>query len=338
MTRIWIIAFGVGASLFSFATNAQAQTTEQLLEENRRLQAQIHRMQEETKAQYSSFNYFDDDQHGGSSHGHDDSCWCDECGHGHHDFDYFDAYHHRHETAGGYPFFEMLVTEHAFIERKVRLDYVSTNGADGGEVDEDELEFEFFWAVNNRLAVFVEAPYAWLNPESDPNTSGFGDLEAGFRFVAFDGEYTIVTFGLNVATPTGDSDRDLGSGHTSLEPVMLMWHDLGCGWVFQGELAFEIPVSVRDPENEFHYNFALSRTLLGTCDWCYFQYLTPLIELNGVTEVNGPTYGETVINVTPGVRWAVNETDHAGFGFSFPVTNEEKFESKFILSYIHHFH
>lgn len=152
---------------------------------------------------------------------HCDHCSSHDHGHGHDDhvFDYLRPFHHRHETACGYPIFEMLRTDHAFIDRKIRADFVHSANADGGEVHESEFEFELFWAINNRIAWFVEFPVIVLDPRSDPNTSGIGDLEVGFRFVAFDGEYDIVTFGLNATTPTGDPDRDLGAGHTSLEPV-----------------------------------------------------------------------------------------------------------------------
>ena len=111
------------------------------------------------------------------------------------------------------------------LSEKIRADFAHAANADDGEVHESEFEFELFWAMNNRIAWFVEFPVILLDPRSDPSTAGIGDLEAGFRFVAFDGEYDIVTFGLNVATPTGDADRHLGAGHTHLEPAFLWWHD-----------------------------------------------------------------------------------------------------------------
>jgi hypothetical protein len=86
-----------------------------------------------------------------------------------------------------------------------------------------------------------------------------------------------------------------------------------------------------------HYNFALAKTLLSTCDWPVFNYLTPLIEINEITSRNGDESGATVIDLTPGFRWAVTEEDHAGFGISFPITNEQNFSNRFVFSFIHHF-
>jgi hypothetical protein len=237
LTPLFVIAFAIG-----FSSALQAQITGSQTDDysgglsHRTASASVvdpgHDDEHSTNREHAH-----DEDHAGIEAHHCEHCNEHEHGHDHHHFDYLRHFHHRHETAGRYPMFEMLRTDHAFIERKVRADFVHSANADGGEVNETEFEFEVFWAVNSRIAWFVEAPVILLDPVADPSTSGIGDLEAGFRFVAFDGEYDIVTFGLNVSTPTGDSDRNLGAGHTNLEPVFLWWHDIGCGWVLQSEVA-----------------------------------------------------------------------------------------------------
>jgi hypothetical protein len=261
----------------------------------------------------------------------------DEDDHEHYDFDYLQPLHHRHETLDGYPIFELLRTDHAFIERKVRVDFVDAAHVGPDNVHQSDFNFELFWAINNRMAFVVEAPLTLLDPQTGPFASGIGDLEAGVRLIAFDGRYDIVTCGLNVATPTGDPDRDLGEGRAGVEPVFLWWHDMGCGWVAQSEVAWEIPVDGDEPESEMRYNLGLSKTLSNAADWPVFNYLTPLIEVNGLTPLDGNRTGATVIDLTPGFRWAVTEEDHAGFGCSVPITGERHFSSQFIFSFIHHF-
>jgi|TARA_B100000809_G_scaffold266629_1_gene330366 hypothetical protein len=130
-------------------------------------------------ASYQSVTHLDGD-HPLNSHGedhvdiedHDCDHWCGH-GHGHHDFDYLQPFHHRHETQCGYPIFEMLRTDHAFIDRKIRADFANSAHAGDG------------------------------------------------------------------------------------------------------------------------------KTLMGTCDWQCFNYLTPLIELNGITSLNGDESGAKVIDLTP---------------------------------------
>ncbi len=336
LTRIVAIMVAIG-----FNSSLQAQSTENAADDDSRVL--LHPVAFESVL-HPDHHPADERAALGDDHVDFDGGHCDYCnGHGHeddhdhYDFDYLQPPHHRHETLGGYPIFESLRTDHAFIERKIRVDFLDLSHVEPDNVHESDFNFELFWAINNRMAFVVEAPVTWLDPHTGSFTSGIGDLEAGFRLVAFDGEYDILTCGLNVGIPTGDPDRDLGEGHTSLEPVFLWWHDIGRGWVLQSEIAWEIPVDVDEPENEMHYNFALSRTLLGTCDWPVFHYLTPLVELNGITSLSGDESGATVIDLTPGFRCAVTEEDHAGFGFSFPISHERNFSSQFIFSFIHHF-
>jgi len=96
-------------------------------------------------------------------------------------------------------------------------------------------------------------------------------------------------------------------------------------------------VDVDEPENELIYNIALEHSLLSTANVPFFSYITPLVELNGITVLNGPESDRTVLNVTPGVRWAISEEGHAGVGVSLPISGSRDFDSRFVFSYIRHF-
>ena len=286
---------------------------------------------------------FESDSH------HTQDEWCqDDHGHAGH-FDYIYPYeshgrgveeshgHAGHTSIDGYPFLHGIRTEIDFIERALEFDLVRTKGADDGMVDEWEFEAELVWAINNRTIVIIGAPLIGLEPEMEPSTAGIGDMELGIQFLGFGGERDLLFFALFMGVPTGDPDRDLGAGHTVLEPTALWLHDFGCGYYFQSRFGFEIPVSVEEASNEFRYDLGLYHTMVGTADWCAFRYLTPLIELNGVSAVNGIDSGETTIDLTPGVRWIVREMDEAGVGWSFPVTGTENFDWQLLLSYRLHF-
>ena len=258
-------------------------------------------------------------------------------GHGNIKFDEIGEPEHRHETVDGFIIFEALNTDHAFIERKVRTDYRFTKGADDGTADENEFSVELFWALTDRCAVIVEGPFISRDQLDEPNTAGAGDLEAGLRFVAFNGKYSILSFGLNVEAPIGDEQRGLGEGHATLEPLALLWWDLGCGNTFQSDVRISSPLSVRDPQDELIYNFALLHTITESRCWPVFRSFTPLFEVNSHTAVNGPDYGNTVVNLTPGFRWAVTDENHAGFGVSFLITSDRDFDAQYIFSFVHHF-
>jgi hypothetical protein len=144
-------------------------------------------------------------------------------------------------------------------------------------------------------------------------------------------------FALFVTVPTGDADRDLGSGYTVLEPTVMWLHDFGGGNYFQSRFGWGIPVSTEDIGSEFQYNMALFHTFISTGDNDYFRWFTAIFELNGVSAVNGPDSGETVVDLTTGVRWVVRDMDEVGFGWSFPVSGTQSFENQYILSYRRHF-
>jgi hypothetical protein len=282
-----------------------------------------------------------------SHHSYDE--WCqDDHGHARH-FEYIHPYeshgrgveeshgHAGHTSIEGYPFVHGIRTEIDFIERALEFDLVRTKGADNGMVDEWEFEAELVWAINNRTIIIVGAPLISLDPVVEPNTAGVGDMELGIQFLAFSGERDLLFFALNMSVPTGDPDRDLGAGHTVLEPTALWLHDFGGGTYFQSRFGWEVPISIENVGNDFRYDLGLYHTFVSTADWCAFRYLTPLIEVNGVTALNGTDSSQTVLDLTPGVRWVVRELDEVGVGWSFPVTGTENFDWQLLLSYRLHF-
>ncbi len=284
---------------------------------------------------------FDHDSHAG--HDHDS-----HAGHGHDSapryFDWIRPYeshgvhgHTGHISVEGYPFVHGIRTEIDFVERALELDLVHTRGADGGLVDEWEFESELVWALNSRAIFILGIPLIALDPAGADETAGYGDLEVGFQFLAFGGRRDLLFVALNIGVPTGDADRDLGTGRTVLEPTVLHLHDFGGGTYVQSRFALEVPVSTGDVANDFGYDIALFHTFVSTEDWTCLRYFTPIVEFNGVTALNGAESSRTVVDLTSGVRWVVRELDEVGIGWSFPLTGTEDFDWQMLLSYRLHF-
>lgn len=281
--------------------------------------------------------------HGDDSHAHYDHLNND------HEFDFIRPYrshgrgeeeahgHAGHTSIEGYPFVHGIRTEIDFIERALEFDLVPTENADNGMVDELEFETELVWAINDHMIFIVGAPLISLDPIAEPNTTGIGDMELGFQFLAFGGQRDLLFFALNMTVPTGDTTRDLGVGHTTLEPTALWLHDFGKGTYFQSRFGWEIPVSITDVGSEFKYDVGLYHCCLCTEHWPIFRFLTPLIEANGITTLNEPGHGRTVLDLTTGFRWLVRDMDEVGVGWSFPVTGSQNFDRQLILSYRLHF-
>jgi hypothetical protein len=256
-------------------------------------------------------------------------------------FDKFEPYDPKEEprkTSAGTPLIDPLLTEHAFLEREVSFLLFRTNGVDQHTANREEIFPELTWQLNNRFEVIVSSPFIFRHPtDGDRDFYGFSDMVAGLRFLAFDGEHSILTFGANLQAPTGAADHHLGTGYTSIEPAMYWWQDLGSATVLQTELIVSSPVGEPQGVSEFRYNVALTHTFPGTGSWKYFQWLTPTIELNGLTELDSTSSGRTVLNLMPGIIWMQGPKDQFGVGFSFPVTGSRDFDSQILVSYIHAF-
>jgi hypothetical protein len=289
--------------------------------------------------------HHDDDEgdghaHEGDGHTHEsDGHSHDTDGHAH------AAGHDRHDSIDGFHFFHPLRTEHAFIERVTVFSLNRTKGAEAGTRKDLNLGYEVFLPLNNRFAINIEGDIESHNPDEGPTVTGHGDLGINLRFIAYNGPHMMLTMGLGIDTPTGDSRRGLGEGHTTLVPGLLNLIDFGRGWVLQSQAAVEIPVAVReDVENTFSYNFALGKTLLWTVQPHEhgshargIHDVTPFVELNGATILNGAVYGRTTIDITPGIFMVLGERNEFNFGASFPISGARNFDYQILMSWIRHF-
>ncbi len=342
------------AVVMAFSSVGYAQTYDKLLSENEMLRHRIESPQThfEQHAKNSDDRYvaWQDEGRDHDDHGHDH--FDDGHDHGQHgqvSFDYVSPYeshsrgdhdahgHSGHTSVDGYPFLHGIRTEIDFIERALEFEIARAEGADDGMVDEMEFEVELIWPINNRTIIILGAPMAYLDPIAAPNASGFGDMEIGLQFQAFNGERDLIFFALFAGIPTGNDARDLGNGHTVLEPAAMWLHDFGSGTYFQSRFGWEIPVSTEDVGSEFRYDMGLYHTLLSTECSDHFRWLTAAFEVNGVSAINGPDSGETTVDLTTGVRWVVRELDEVGIGWSFPVSGTQGFENQLIFSYRRHF-
>jgi len=293
--------------------------------------------------------------HGG--HAHDDPFGIhshlngghDHAGHGHVTFDRISPFekhnrgtfephgHAGHTSIKGYPFVHGIRTEIDFVERALEYDLVRSNGVDDGAAGELEFESELVWAFNSRMIFIFGTPLVSRDPLIGSHAAGVGDLEVGFQFLAFGGERSLFFTALNVGVPTGDSGRDLGNGYTTLEPTALWLYDFHEGTYIQCRFGWEIPVSTTDIGGEFGYDLALFHTFIATKSWPVFRFFTPIVELNGLTQLNEDGYGRTVIDLTGGVRWVVRGADEIGVGVSYSISGAREFNDQAILSYRLHF-
>jgi hypothetical protein len=178
-------------------------------------------------------------------------------------------------------------------------------------VDYQELRPYFEYAFTKKFSGFIEAPVRFLNPEQNANAAGFGNILTGVKYAAIACPDQYVTFQLAVAAPTGDADRGLGNGLTSVEPGILWYRRLTDRLVFESELRDWIPIGGSNyAGNVLRSGAGLSYELLANADRSV--RLVPVAELVSWVVLSGKSSdflgqthdaaGDTIVNMKVGTR------------------------------------
>lgn len=237
------------------------------------------------------------------------------------------------------PIPDLFRTEAPFVERNFRIDYVGSGGLSEPVGDESAFVSELSYSFTDRFGVILGAPLVARNNLSDPDATGFGDLNAGVRYVAIGAENEAkfkLAWGLNVLTPTGDHDRNLGEGQTFIEPELLMFRKLGERSFVQSQFGFGLPARGGSSTNEFVWNIGAGHVFTDFATSQLFKFPTTVVELNGLSGLNGEDAG-TVVDFTTGLRWSIGSRAFGGVGLSVPLSETKNFESQLILSLIYRY-
>ncbi len=148
------------------------------------------------------------------------------------------------------------------------------------------------YGFSARLELDAELPYVFRNPNDERAVSGLGDAEFALRyaFVPMTDKPFAFNAGLNVVTPTGRREKELGEGRVALGPFFTAseWVgavnlQLNCGW------SRAVSHGGEEPRDEFEYNVA---ALYPIRDWFL------VVEANGES-----TRRQTKYYLTPEVIW-----------------------------------
>jgi hypothetical protein len=208
------------------------------------------------------------------------------------------------------------------------------------EVDFQEIHSYLEVAINHRLSAFVELPIRFLNPEINSNTTGLGDVGFGAKYALVACQDQYLTAQLRVWTPTGDSERGLGTNHVTLEPGLLYYRRLSDNLLFEAELRDWIAVDGSDyAGNVLRYGVGLSYDFYRSCG----RKVTPVVELVGWTVLDGKSTddlgfpqdaaGDTIVNAKLGVRFSVGDRGSLYVGYGRALTGEVWYKDMIRLEY-----
>jgi hypothetical protein len=213
------------------------------------------------------------------------------------------------------------------------------------------------YAPTMRFSGFIEVPARFIQPVLGTGTSGFSDLNMGFKYALIANPNQYYTFQFRTYVPTGDSYTGLGTGHASLEPALLVFQRLSDRLFFSGEVRDWIPVGGSDfAGNVIRYGVGLTYNIVLTDRF----RIAPVNEIVGWSILNGQEFvqtssaplgtivhvgGQTIVNEKIGLRIGIGDYGQAGggsalndrhslyVGYGHAITGDHWYTDTFRLEY-----
>ena len=117
-----------------------------------------------------------------------------------------------------------------------------------------QLYLEGEMAVSDRFSLLAQIPIRWLQPQSFvpgsgsfENHSGLSDLRLGTKIGLHNTADATVTAKVEVFIPTGDSEKGLGTNHTSVDPAVLYRQDLSPLFAIESQFGVWLPIGGSAP-------------------------------------------------------------------------------------------
>lgn len=257
---------------------------------------------------------------------------------------WLDPWPHTHHSRPGTPFVHTFASEPAFLGRELFLDAAFRDGPEEREI---EVEAELEYAVTRRIGVVVEAPYAFLNPEEGDAENGLGDLAVAPRFLLLEEDRFLLSANVEFSFPTGNDEKELGSGQPAINPSLSAWVDLGARFTLQAnagvEHGFETDFDALTWGGALAYSFTLwdRPEMLGMDEAVRSHFpagLTSLIaEVRGEHPLDGEDKGSGTAEVIFGASYSVTPHLELRGGLVLPAWKPRELERGVILGVIYHF-
>jgi hypothetical protein len=241
--------------------------------------------------------------------------------------------HRIHDS--GLHFSHPLVSESPTPDSKIRADYALMKETDEEDALIHRVDLIGEYAPARWVSVEIALPYTIADRDEEANRHNLDNMKVALKLAnfAFEDEGLLLGGGLEVGLPTGNSSNDIGSDRlVEIEPFVdfgLMKND----FELVGFLKFGFPANENsdDPDWELGWNASL---LYHATPW-----LEPILEFDGERVWGGEEDGETVAHVSPGLKLKpLADYDlKIGTAISLPITNDEEFDLRWILSVFYHF-
>ena len=210
-----------------------------------------------------------------------------------------------------------LRTEKAFPESEAVMTMATTSepafGADA------EVGYEHRLSARNQLEIAL--PFSSIPDETSGRASGIGDAAFGYKRVLFASHDTIVSGQGEIVLPTGNSDRELGSGVTTFGAFASVGQILPSASFVQFQIGTDQPASTEKAPRTLFWRLAAGRSFRQEAG--VGRLWTPMLEL--VSDRDFSESARTNLDVVPQFQVTLSRRQHvrANVGLEMPATNRE---------------
>ena len=226
-----------------------------------------------------------------------------------------------------------------FFSREFRLNYIYIQDEHHGEADVSELSIALEIPLTLRTKIDIEPKLLYVDHNDHASTGGFGDTRLALRSMLIENDCLSFSTGSTMNITTGDEDRGLGEGITTMGQELALWTDLGHRISLQALLGVEVPTGGEHKEDsnvDMLFGMAMSKTF-DTGEMLYLEGITPFIEVNGRKGYGSEKGSEYRVDLLPGIRWEFCREFFVFQGFEIPLNNTEEFNKRFWFGIIKDF-
>lgn len=197
--------------------------------------------------------------------------------------------------------------------------------------DSQELRLQFE-VGSPKFSVTTELPYVAINPDSDDNHSGYGDMSITTKTVLKDGNNVQVTQIFRSFIPSGNFDKKIGVGHASFETGAMFRRKFRPQTEFAGEVLYHWPAG--DGEQIMKWGLGMTHVAYDSDDFA----ILPSLEFTGWSIVDQVSDGKGFhfFSLTPALRFAFDRPGDlglfdAGFAASIPLSQDRWYSTALML-------
>jgi len=227
----------------------------------------------------------------------------------------------------------------AFFKREVRFNYLYVDDEHNGEADVSEWGLALELPLTLRIKIDIEPKILYVNTVEDAENVGFGDTKFALRTMLLESDTVSLSTGSVINVPTGDEDRQLGEGITTVGQQLAFWMDMGHRISLHTFLGVDVPTGGKhkaDADLDFLYGVALSKTFTIK-NTPVLEGITPFVELNGQKGFGLDEDEKYRVDLLPGVRWELSHELYVMQGFEIPLNGTEEFDKRIWFSIIKDF-